>query len=343
VAPPDPNDQVAIMSGNSAGIAVSAVSNRFSLGQEILVLVYSGDVMAIPDFTISPPGQLILPATGTTANAGTMNVSRNQAFSGTVTLSTVGDPLDSQNPLTNGTMTGGTGAITYSPNAVTPTLGAGNKVDLLNITTAGATPGIYVLWVKGQAGSPYLTTKYEPMAVKIGTVSKDFTFTADTSSETVASGGNATFDLALTNSPNKNTSFGGTVSLSLDEPHPDEMGSISFSPNTLTPSKLGTHSTLTIHTDDMAPGMYSLTLRATGTNNDSTGRKVTHVIPITLYVGTSASTGNQSYVDIIGFAVMRISAMDANSISAYAISPVIPDMNDPRLRRGQVARLVPWS
>jgi hypothetical protein len=30
-------------------------------------------------------------------------------------------------------------------------------------------------------------------------------------------------------------------------------------------------------------------------------------------------------------------------VTAYAITPVIPDMNDERLRRGQVARLVPWN
>jgi hypothetical protein len=35
--------------------------------------------------------------------------------------------------------------------------------------------------------------------------------------------------------------------------------------------------------------------------------------------------------------------MDANTVSAYAITPVIPDPNDSRLRRGQVAKLVPWN
>ncbi|MEA2547402.1 MAG: hypothetical protein QOI09_2675, partial [Chloroflexota bacterium] len=44
-----------------------------------------------------------------------------------------------------------------------------------------------------------------------------------------------------------------------------------------------------------------------------------------------------------GFAVMRIASMDANTINAYAITPVIADPNDSRLRRGQVAKLVPWT
>jgi hypothetical protein len=64
---------------------------------------------------------------------------------------------------------------------------------------------------------------------------------------------------------------------------------------------------------------------------------------VTVRVAPSASAGNQEYVDIVGFAVMRITAMDANTISAYAITPVIADPNDSRLRRGQVAKLVPWN
>jgi hypothetical protein len=39
---------------------------------------------------------------------------------------------------------------------------------------------------------------------------------------------------------------------------------------------------------------------------------------------------------------MRIAAMDSNAVEAYAITPVIADPNDPRLRRGQTARLIPW-
>ena len=49
------------------------------------------------------------------------------------------------------------------------------------------------------------------------------------------------------------------------------------------------------------------------------------------------------YVDILGFTTFRISSMDANTVFGYAISGVYADMNDPALRRGQVARLVPWS
>ena len=181
------------------------------------------------------------------------------------------------------------------------------------------------------------------MAVKIGTVTKDFTFTSDASNVDVASGATATFDLQLVNSPNKNTNFGNPVTLSVDTPLPVGVGPITFSSTAVSPSKTGPHSTLTINTGTVAPGLYTFTLRATGTNTDGRAHKVTHLIQVTLNVGGTGSSGNQEYVDISGFAVMRIAAIDANTISAYAITPVIADMNDPQLRRGQVARLVPWN
>ena len=57
----------------------------------------------------------------------------------------------------------------------------------------------------------------------------------------------------------------------------------------------------------------------------------------------TGGSGNTDYVDIVGFAVMRITSMDTNTVSAYAITPVIADPNDSRLLRGQTARLVPWN
>jgi hypothetical protein len=83
-------------------------------------------------------------------------------------------------------------------------------------------------------------------------------------------------------------------------------------------------------------------------NGDSTSRKVTHLMQLTVRVAPTSGSGGE-YVDIVGFAVMRITTIPtnpgdpSNSISAYAITPAIADPNDYRLRRGQVAKLVPWS
>ena len=76
----------------------------------------------------------------------------------------------------------------------------------------------------------------------------------------------------------------------------------------------------------MAPGRHRIVLRGTGVNGDS--QKVTHLTQLFIDVATGGGA-NDNYIDIVGFAVMRIAAMDANTISAYAITPVIADMNDP--------------
>ena len=115
-------------------------------------------------------------------------------------------------------------------------------------------------------------------------------------------------------------------------------------PQRVTPTNgNGTTSTLTINTGTMAPGRHRFVVRATGMNGDSTPRPS----PTSCSSGSTSPTGSSApteYVDIVGFAVMRIATMRLEHRSAaYAITPVIADPNDPRLRRGQVARLVPWN
>ena len=134
-APPDPHDQVAVMAGNATGIAIDAVNQRFGPGDAVLVAVYPGQVMAIPDFTLGTPPLLALPTTGTVANGGSFRVGRNQAFSGQVALSTVADTNDPANPMVLGTLLG-SDPIDYDPDPVTPSLGAGTLGDMENISTA---------------------------------------------------------------------------------------------------------------------------------------------------------------------------------------------------------------
>lgn len=341
VTPPDPNNQVATMSGNATGIVIDQILNRFEPGEEILIAVYPGNVMAIPDFTITPPSTISLPSTGITASAGSMKVAANQQFLGSqVTLSTLPDLGDAGNPLVTGTLIGAI-PIIYNPNPVTPTLGSGVTVNLTNMVTLGAPTGVYTVWVQGQAGAPYLTTKLEPVPIEIGTVSRDFTITADASISTAANvGDTVSFTLNL---KRIGSAYGANVNLSLDGPLPTGIGATSFSPAAVTPtSGNGTDSTLTINTGTMAPGRHRFVVRATGLNGDPTPRPVTHLLQLWVDVATGSSAPTE-YVDIVGFAVMRIATMDSNTITAYAITPMITDPNDSRLLRGQVARLVPWN
>jgi hypothetical protein len=323
------------------------MNERFAPGDEILVAVYSGLVMSIPDFALNGPGSAVVGTDGTTTNVGSFRVSRNQAFSGTVTFSTVADAGDPNNPLLLGTMLGAPNPITYTPNPATPSLGQGTAVSMTNATMSGAADGIYTLWLVAQAGSPYLTTKYQPFPLIVGSVNRDFTITSDVSEAGAATAGdNVTFTINLKRS---GSSFGGSgVNLSLEAlpgaSLPTGMGAVSFSASNVTPtSGNGTNSVLTINTGTMAAGTYQVVVRASGTNGDTSPHKVTHLLPLTITVGSAASSGNQDYVDITGFAVMRVATITSNSISAYAITPMIADPTDSRLRRGQVARLVPWN
>jgi hypothetical protein len=125
---------------------------------------------------------------------------------------------------------------------------------------------------------------------------------------------------------------------------PAGIGPVSVSPSTINLAR-GTSQTVavSVNAGTLGPGVYLQTLRVTGTN--ASGQPVTRLVPITFTVAT-ATTSNE-YVDIQGWAVFRITCTPsegcANAIEGYAISGVYPDMNDPALRRGQVARLVPWN
>jgi hypothetical protein len=290
------------------------------------------------------PPMLTLPTTGTVADGGSFRVSRNQAFSGQVTLSTIADSGDPANPMVLGALVG-SDPIDYDPNPVTPSLGSGTSVQMEDIRTAGAAPGIYALWLKGQAGSPYLTTKYEPLAVKIGAVDRDFTLVSDVTRQTVSTGASATFKVAIRDA--QLAAFGGSVALNLEGLNAALPAGVTaaFSPSTVTPlgkaSKLYS-STVTIGTTGLANGTHRFVVRATGMNGDATPLPVTRLLVLEVTVSDGSGSTASEYVDIVGFAVMRIASSDSNVVTAYAISPVIPDLNDPALRRGQVARLVPW-
>ena len=139
------------------------------------------------------------------------------------------------------------------------------------------------------------------------------------------------------------SAYGADVNLSLDGPLPTGIGTTSFSPAAVIPtSGNGTDSTLTINTGTMAPGRHRFVVRANGLNGDPTPRPVTHLLQLYVDVATGSSAPTE-YVDIVGFAVMRIASMNSNTVMAYAITPMIADPNDSRLLRGQVARLVPWN
>jgi hypothetical protein len=337
--PPDPNDQVGIMDGNSSGIVVDAINDRFSPGDEILAAVYSGTTMTIPDFSYTVPSSVAIGQTQNRDGAITMTTSKNAAFSGVVTTTSFADWGDPANPLTTGTLA----PLTFSPDPNTPP----TTVRWTSLHTTAAPVGISTIWIQGHSSSPYLTDHYFPVALNVGGVSRDFSSTGSGQVFSIdATGLTATGTVRFTTPNNNSTYFGGTVNLTLEGGPglngvlPTGLGATSVSPSSFTLNKGSSQNvSVSINGGTLGPGEYPLTIRATGTN--SAGQPVTHLIPILLDVAT-AGTSNE-YVDIEGFAVFRITSVDSNAVNGYAITGVYADMNDPALRRGQVARLMPWN
>ncbi len=337
--PPDPNDQVGIMDGNSAGIVVDAIGERYGPGDEVLAAVYSGTVMGIPDFQYSLAGTVQIGTSQDRSNQVSMSVTKNTDFVGQVYTSAFADWGDPANPLATGTLA----PLTFAPDGATPP----TTVVWTTFRTSGAPVGISTIWIRGHSPSPYLTDHYYPVAVNVGGVGRDFTSTAAGQVFAVAATGETVSGVVTFSTPNRSdTAFGGTVTVSVEGGPaatgalPSGIGPISVSPASFSlPRGARQDVTITINSGTLGPGEYPLTIRATGTNAD--GQPVTRLFPIVLDVAT-AGTSNQ-YVDIEGFAVFRITQITANAVYGYAISGLYADMNDPALARGGTARLVPWD
>jgi Flp pilus assembly protein TadG len=335
--PPDPNDQVAIIDGNSSGIIVDAINERYSPGEEILAAVYSGTVSSIPDFAYTVASTATINTNQTRNNVINMNVTKNAAFTGVVDTSAFPDWGDSGHPW-GITLT----PLTFSPSPLTPA----GTVTWSTFETTGAPPGVYTVWIQGHSSSPVLLDHFYPVGISIGSVNRDFSTSAVSTVAIASTGGTGTGTVTVSTTNNNSTYFNGTVNLSVEGGAdangalPTGIGTVSVSPSSITLDRgTSTNATISVDGGTLGPGVYSLTLRVTGTN--SNGQPVTRLVPITVTIAT-ASTSNE-YVDILGFATFRITSIDSNAVYGYAISGVYADMNDPALRRGQVARLVPWN
>jgi hypothetical protein len=335
--PPDPNDQVGIIDGNSSGIVVDAINERYDPGAEILAAVYSGTVSSIPDFAYAVPSTATINTNQDRSGSITMTVTKNSSFTGVVSTSAFPDWGEPAHPY-GSTLS----PLSFSPSPLTPD----GTVTWTTFQTNSAPQGVYTVWIQGHSSSPVLLDHYYPVGISIGSVNRDFSLSGGAAVLISSTGGTGTTNVTISTPNTNGTYFGGPVALSVEGGAdangvlPTGIGAVSASPSTITLNKGTTQSaTVTVNGGSLGPGVYALTLRAVGTN--SAGQVVTRMLPFNVAIAT-ASTQNE-YVDILGFTTFRISSMDANTVYGYAISGVYADMNDPALRRGQVARLVPWS
>jgi len=343
-------------------MVVGNFSEVFAIGNRVLLAVYNGTVMEIPDFSVTPPTAIVLPSpTGAPTDGPSFTVSRNDAFNSTVTLhlhgdhlapSTTDDLIPDEPPTNNPPTAGHMNQPLWSTDTFIPDK-SGTTVDMDSFSTNNVPAGIYAVWLEGHSGDPYFQTRHYPATVKIGGAVRDFSLGNSTTSASVASmGDTASLSIYVSTTSAAATRWGATgsdVALSVDSasftdcalaPAAINPGQLAISPASVTPTSGGNGSlaTLTIDSLGLGPGCYTFVVRAQGTNGD--GQPVTHLLPITFTVATESSGGQ--YVDIIGFAVFEITNLDANAITAHAVSPIAADANDPALRRAQHARLVPW-
>lgn len=360
--PADPNDQVATLLGNDSPMVVGNFRRVFREGDRVLLAVYNGTVMQIPDFSISPPSAIVLPTGSTTVNGPNLTVSRNDSFNSTVTLHLHGDaaatslghpewdlvPAPSVSPPPAGKMT----EPQWSTNVFVPAKN-GTTVSMNSIGWNAIPAGIYTVWLEGHSGNPYFQTRRLPVPVKVGGALRDFSLQNSTTVATVPTfGGSTSLPIYVSTASGGNSAAwqGGAVTLAIDAdsftdcafgPAAVAPGQLTLSSTSVTPGSSGSGalSTLTISSVGLAPGCYRFNVRGYGTNG--AGQPVVHIQPITLTVASETTGG--SYVDIIGFAVFELTDVsNPNSIFGRAISRVYADPNDRGLYRAERPRIVPW-
>lgn len=222
--PPNGDTQVGVLVGNSTSFVVQKFAEQFAVGDRVLLGVYDGTVLSIPDFSIVPPAEILIPSTTVTPFDGpTFKVTRNNAFNSTVTLKLRGDdgaatgghpeydilPDPSVTPPASGDMT----QPIWSTDVFIPATGSGTTVAMNDIETNAIPPGIYTVWLEGHSGVPYEKDRRVPVAVRVQTDANGDGDYADTATGDVLT----TRDFSLRESILDGTtaSVNGTISLPL--------------------------------------------------------------------------------------------------------------------------------
>ena len=349
---PVANNQVGVIGGLSTAQTVVPFDSVYNVGDEVMLAVYDGTVMEIRDFSIVPPDKIDVPANGTQGGGANFLVTRDPNFTNSVTLSLRGD-YNASNPAYNivnepdyrAVPGNNTKKMSMRFDPVTFVVAArGTRVQMKDFVTKSIPVGIYTVWIEATSGSgtSYKFHRYS-VPVRVGGAVRDFNFGESVfAGDTAASGGTISLPLELVTTNDSAGWGGGAVSLSVDTaslPAGLPASQVTFSASSVTPSTAGTASTLNINTTGLGPGIYTMHLRATGTNGAN--QPVTHVEELTIGIGIS--TGDKQYVDIIGFGIFKVTDMKANSISVQAVTGVYGSSDDPALKPRQKARLIPWQ
>jgi len=369
--------QIAALDGSSSGIFVTDYTQFFNLGDVLMLQLYDGTVKSIPDFTIQAPN-LSVPTNGSVPSstvAYTMN-SQFQTSGSVITTelyfddgSLTGGAGDQSgtNPFMSGRITPCTdtsppagrhvcGAFTLP---TTPAGAASYNQSWSGMTATGAQKGIYIAWLRGNATAPYDQRQHDSLVtVNVGGQARDFDLNGTLGQVSVAavgtqadfpvkvrtgSGGNAwnggatPIHLTWEQCPKNVDSSGTTAVLSCKINGNAATTSVDVNPG----SGSSVETTFNVNTSAaLANRSYNGWIRGFG--RDSTGNPVNHLFEVTVAVSVVAG-GVTSYVDVIGYAAFRITAIDSNDVTGVAISPTVYDPNDAVLATARKIRLVPWE
>ena len=200
--PPDPNDQVGIIDGNTSGIIIDEIDARYAPGDEILAAVYSGTVQSIPDFAYTVATTATINTNQNRDNAISMSVTKNASFTGVVATSAFPDWGDAGHPW--GTTLA---PLTFTPSPMTPN----GSVVWSTFQTSGAPQGVYTVWIQGHSSDPVLLDHYYPVGIAIGSVNRDFSTSSGATVSLATTGSTGTAPVTVSTTNNNGTFFGGDV------------------------------------------------------------------------------------------------------------------------------------
>lgn len=358
-SPAHPYSQVAVIGGMDTAHTVHPFDNKFNVNDEVMLGVYSGTVLEVADFSVIAPQRIDLPANAAGGASVSFSVLRDNRFNQLVNLALRGDN-NAANPAFDLIDEQGTDQTWASsnPNAgkftgrfdinnFAPTT-RGTKVTMRDFTTRTVPPGIYTVWIVANARNSGSTinqrTHSYSVPVRVGGATRDFNLD-DSILSGVTAGPGGTISLPISvETLTDTTAWGATtpVTLSVDAaslPPGLSPAQVTFTATSVVPNTTGNQSTLNINTSGMMPGLYEMHLRATGVNG--AGQPVTHVEEVTIGVGISP--GDKKYVEIIGWALFRVTGIGNNWIKVRAISQVYASPDDAGLQSAHNARLVPWQ
>ena len=401
-SPPGGATQVGVLSGVSAGHVTQPFGDGYAVGNRVMLTVYDGTVMKIPDFSIQPPVEIYLDPSLALQHGPSFKVSRNDAFNSAVTFALLGDsgahdagtpeydilydpnaspaptptptptptpsptptPASSESPSPTASPTpaptidptlGKMQQPTFDPNGIVPAKN-GTTVAMKDIAQNQVPHGIYAVWLQGAAGSPYHQKRRQPVPVRVGAVPRRFHLDNSVLDGATASlGGTITLPLKVTTGTGSsawNPASGSATPVTLSY-EPDSLtdcsfnakswsgASVGFSATSVMPSSSngGADVSMTINTSGLAAGCYLYTLRGQGVNGD--GQPVVRLEQVRFTI--AGTTGPNEYVDIIGFAVFELTAVNNNEIWGRAVTGIYADPTAAELRTAQQPRLVPWN